>query len=170
MDGGLAPAARFTTGFQPEIVPSSVAKIKAAAWPAGVPLFSRKSVGLPLNTTPVGADCVPAGAKPGGGTVMKFPEAPPDSVKMLAGFPVPVNRLEVPELLLPIQKGLPARAGVVEERVSPQGFFRLGSMVGAIPTMSETRFVCLYCCACVTDGSKKSEKAKTGRNFQDLSI
>src|SRR3977135_2246798 len=127
----------FTAGFQPEIVPSSVAKINTAGFPAGVPLPSRKSVGLPLNTTPVGVDCVPAGAKPGGGTMTKFPGTPPASVKMLRGLPSPLKRLEVPELLLPIHQGLP------ELRVSPQGFFRLGSIVGAFPAMLETRSVSL---------------------------
>src|SRR5882724_941221 len=115
----------FTAGFQPEIVPSSVAKIKTASFPAGVPLSSRKSVGLPLNTTPVGVDCVPAGAKPVGGTTTKFPATPPASVKILTGLPVPLNRLEVPELLLPIHQEL---------RVSPQGFLRLGSTRTVVPS------------------------------------
>src|SRR5260370_800807 len=49
----------LTAGFQPEMVPSSVAKMKMACLPGA----RRKSVGLPLKTTPVGADCVP-GANP----------------------------------------------------------------------------------------------------------
>src|SRR5436190_21525335 len=56
--------------------------------------------------------------------------------------------------------------GLPEERVRPQGFFRLGSNVGAIVAMLETRFVCLECCAGVTEGSKKSEKTNTVGNFQ----
>ena len=60
MEDGVAPAARLAPGFQPEIVPSSVAKMNAAGKPAGVPLSSRKSVELPLKTTPVGVDCVPS--------------------------------------------------------------------------------------------------------------
>src|SRR2546425_6227779 len=100
-------------------------------------LIQDESLGLPLKTTPVGVDCAP-GAKPGGGTTTKSPGTPPASVKMLMGLPLPLKRLEVPELLLPIHHGLPPG-----ERVSPQGFFRLGSMTGAIPGMSETRFVCL---------------------------
>src|SRR5215469_13222034 len=136
--GGLAP------GFQPEMVPSSVAKIKIACVP-GIPGTSRKSVLLPLKTTPVGADCVP-GAKPGGGTMTKllngllmpFPlESGCGSGKKLAGFPPPSYKVDVPELLLPIHQGLP------EERVRPHGFFRFGSNVGAMPIISETRFVCL---------------------------
>ena len=137
MEGGVAPVARLAPGFQPEMVPSSVTKMKMAGLLAGVPLSKMKSVGLPLKTTPVGVDCAP-GAKPGGGTTTKSPGTPPASVKMLMGLPLPLKRLEVPELLLPIHHGLPPG-----ERVSPQGFFRLGSMTGAIPVMSETRFVCL---------------------------
>src|SRR5882762_10863502 len=70
-EGGLAPAAMLAPGFHPEIVPSSVEKMKRAGRPAGVPLFKRKSVPLPLKTIPVGADWVP-GAKPGGGTITKL--------------------------------------------------------------------------------------------------
>src|SRR5580704_6247186 len=98
--GGLTP------GFQPEIVPSSVAKMKMAALPGA----RRKSVGLPLKTTPVGADCVP-GAKPGGGTV----------TTSALGFPLPSYRVEVPELLFATHQGLP------DDRVRPHGFFKLGS-------------------------------------------
>src|SRR5580704_1184785 len=101
--GGLTP------GFQPEMVPSSVAKMKMAAVP-GVPGTRRKSVGLPLKTTPVGADCVP-GAKPGGGTV----------TTSALGFPLPSYRVEVPELLFATHQGLP------DDRVRPHGFFKLGS-------------------------------------------
>src|SRR5882724_7876363 len=118
----------LTPGFQPEMVPSSVAKMNTDGRPPGMPLSNKKSVRLPLNTTPVGVDCVPAGAKPGGGTTTKFPATPPASVKILTGFPAPLKRLEVPELLLPIHQGLP------EERVSPQGFLRLGSTRTAVPS------------------------------------
>jgi hypothetical protein len=45
------------------MVPSSVAKMKMAGFPDGVPLSRRKSVALPLNTVPVGVDSVPGGAK-----------------------------------------------------------------------------------------------------------
>src|SRR6266446_6131095 len=54
----------FCPPFQPEMVPSSVAKMKWADVP-GVPGTVRKSVGLPLKTTPVGVDVVPAGEPPG---------------------------------------------------------------------------------------------------------
>jgi hypothetical protein len=54
------------------MVPSSVAKMKMAGFPDGVPLSRRKSVGLPLNTMPVGVDGVPGGVKAGGGTTTKL--------------------------------------------------------------------------------------------------
>src|SRR5882724_7830441 len=118
----------FTVGFQPEMVPSSVAKMNTAGRPAGVPLSNKKSVGLPLNTTPVGVDCVPAAAKPGGGTTTKFPATPPASVKILTGLPAPLSRFEVPELLFPTHQG------PLELRVSPQGFLRLGSTRTVVPS------------------------------------
>ena len=43
----------------------------------------------------------------------------------------------MPELLLATHQGPP------ELRVIPHGFFKLGSIVGAMPVMSETRLVCL---------------------------
>src|SRR6266446_2124372 len=123
----------FCPPFQPEMVPSSVAKMKWADVP-GVPGTVWKSVGLPLKTTPVGVDVVPAGEPFGGGTVtLPVP-------LMRTAPPVPVERADVPELLLATHQGLPPG-----ERVSPQGFFRLGS-VGfgvEIEARFETRFVCL---------------------------
>src|SRR5262249_21981905 len=107
-----------------------------AGLPVGVPLSSRKSVALPLNTMPVGAACVPGGAKPGGGTTTKLLVLWLASTKMLIGFPFPSSNVEVPELLLEIHHGLPPG-----ERVSPQGFFRFGSVWAAIPGMSEMRFI-----------------------------
>src|SRR5260370_31365292 len=92
--GGLAP------GFQPEMVPSSVAKMKIACVP-GLPGTRRKSV-LPLKTTPVGADWVP-GAKPGGGTVTI--SGPPFCFGG-EGLPLPSSRVEVPELLFSTQQRL----------------------------------------------------------------
>src|SRR6266446_2308600 len=152
-EGGLAPAATLAPGFHPEMVPSSVEKTKRAGKFAGVPLFKRKSVGLPLKTTPVGADWVP-GEKPGGGTMTKLLNGlliplPLESgcgsaAKMFTGFAVggvPAGAVEgggmiaysvdVPELLLPTHHGLP-----FGERVSPQGLSRLGSVSGALPTDS----------------------------------
>src|SRR5438270_1225093 len=138
--GGLTP------GFQPEMVPSSVAKMKMACLPGA----RRKSVGLPLKTRPVGADWVP-GAKPGGGTVTT--SGPPLSF-VGCGFPLPSYRVDVPELLLATHQGL-----LPVLRVSPQGFLRLVSrrtlVLSALSgwEMSETKFFCLSCCADVTAGN-----------------
>src|SRR5258708_14883887 len=93
--GGLTP------GFQPEMVPSSVAKMKIACVP-GLPATRRKSV-LPLKTTPVGADWVP-GAKPGGGTVTT--SGPPFC---FGGkwVPLPAERGQGPELVFAHTPTLP---------------------------------------------------------------
>src|SRR5258707_14134840 len=56
-----------TTGFQPEIVPSSVLKMKRAG-PEAAPLETAKPLVL-LKTTPVGAGTVPARLPLGGGIV-----------------------------------------------------------------------------------------------------
>src|SRR5260370_13549085 len=120
--GGLTP------GCQPEMVPSSVAKMKMACLPGA----RRKSVGLPLKTTPVGADCVP-GANPGGGTVTT--SGPPFCFGG-KGLPWPSYSVEVPELLLPTQKAL------LEERGRPHGFFRFGAHRSALPLMAGNRFRC----------------------------
>src|SRR5215469_4990980 len=71
IEGGLPPAGILSIGFQPEIVPSSVAKMKTAGLPGGVPLSRIKSLGLPLKTMPVGVAAAP-GVKPGGGTITKL--------------------------------------------------------------------------------------------------
>src|SRR5215469_17334640 len=84
------PAGMLTAGFQPEIVPSSVAKMKRAGWPAGVPLLRRKSLGLPLKTMPVGVAAAP-GVKPGGGTITKLSNVlPGGSGKKVAGITLPL--------------------------------------------------------------------------------
>jgi hypothetical protein len=92
---------------------------------------------------PVGVDRVPAAAKPGGGTTTKLLMLPLASAKMFWGFPLPLFRVDVPELLLAIHHGLPiAPLGcTVGERVSPHEFLRLGSVWAAIPGRSEMRFV-----------------------------
>src|ERR1700686_78381 len=120
------------------MVPSSVAHMKTAGLPAGLPLVRRKSVGLPLYTMPVGVDGVPGLANPGGRTTTKLLVLPLASTKILMGLPLPSSRVEVPGLLLAIPHGLP-----VGERVKPQGFFRLGSVLAAMPGMSEMRFFCV---------------------------
>src|SRR5215472_12419500 len=140
IEGGFAPWATSAWAFQPEIVPSSVTKMKTAGRLEGVPLSRMKSVGLPLKTIPVGVAVVPAGAVFGGGTKMKLSNAlPAGSGKKLTGAPFAYT-LETPVPLSLIQKGL------VELRVSPQAFLRLGSTITAEPSefagcvMSDTRF------------------------------
>ena len=59
-----------SAGTHPEIVPSSVEKIKRAT-PAGEPTM--KSLVLPLKMSPVGVLLVPAGEPGGGGTVTISP-------------------------------------------------------------------------------------------------
>src|SRR5260370_23800429 len=139
----MPPGRRFTPGFQPEMVPSSVAKMKTEGLPAGLPLLRRKSNGLPLYTMPVGVDGVPGAAKPGGGTTTKLLVVRLASTAIFWGFPLPSSRVDVPELLLAIHHGLPTIpfGCTVGERVSPQEFFRLGSVWAAMPGMSEMRFV-----------------------------
>ena len=56
-----------TVGFQPEMVPSSVAKIKRLG-PEVVPFVTTKSA-VPLKTWPVGLAVVPGGLPAGGGMV-----------------------------------------------------------------------------------------------------
>src|SRR6266513_401667 len=99
---------------QPEMVPSSVTKMKCA------PPKSE----LPLKTIPVGAD---GGTPPkGGGTVTT------------SGifWPAPVYSVETPVPLSATHQGLVALA------VRPHGLTRSGSVTGARPGISETRLVC----------------------------
>src|SRR5271156_138815 len=64
----------FTPGFQPWIVPSSVAKMKTA----GLPGARRKSVVLPLYNTAVGD---PGAGCPGAlGILTPFPGVPPGAL------------------------------------------------------------------------------------------
>ena len=60
--------AALTAPLRPEIVPSSVAKMKFAL-PDVVPFETMKSLALLLNTWPVGADTKPAG-EPFGGAIV----------------------------------------------------------------------------------------------------
>src|SRR3982074_1146658 len=101
----------------PEIVPSSVSKMKSAGWP------------LTLKVTPFDGATIPVG---------------------VAGFELPVGRATLKEplkapfwsyrvvkplLLSEIQKGLPGIKAI------PQGFTSLGSVLAAIPAVSDTRLV-----------------------------
>src|SRR5260370_15838080 len=122
--GGLTP------GFQPEMVPSSVAKMKIACVP-GLPGTRRKSV-LPLKTTPVGADWVP-GAKPGGGTVTT--SGPPFCFGG-KGVPLRAERVEVPGILFATHQGLPDEVG------RAQRLLKIGPIVRAISLMYAATFTC----------------------------
>src|SRR5689334_10235130 len=110
-----------TPGFQPDIVPSSVANRKIA----GLPAFSLKSL-VKLKTVPVGAD----GGGPfiGGGIVT--------TSGMIA--PVLSYRVERPVPLSDTHQGEP------ELRDSPHALTRLGSTVAVDETELEsvTRSVC----------------------------
>jgi hypothetical protein len=112
-----------TPGFHPEMVPSSVTKINNP----GLPAATAKSV-VPLKTMPLG---VAVSVLPfGGGTVTTNGVAG-------CGFPFASYRVEVPVPLFDTHQGLPLL------RAKPQGFLRLGSVTGAMPSMSETRLVWL---------------------------
>src|SRR3954470_10413877 len=116
----MAEPARFTRRMalvpllQPEIVPSSVSKMKR----------SPKKSEPPLKTTPVGeAGGVPPGCT---GIVTTSGTIPPE----------PLYSVETPVPLSATHHGL------LELRASPQGLTRFGSVVGAIPGTSDTRLVC----------------------------
>src|SRR6266536_1785800 len=99
---------------QPEMVPSSVTKMKRAA-PKSEP---------PLKTIPVGAD---GGTPPtGGGTV----------TTSASFWPAPLYSVETPVPLSATHQGL------VALRARPHGLTRFGSVTGASPGISETRLVC----------------------------
>jgi hypothetical protein len=76
VDGGLAPAATPTLGFQPSIPPFSEAKMKAAGpeWPAAS--CTTKSFGFvsPLDTWPVGAPEAIVTIRPALLTVVAVPD------------------------------------------------------------------------------------------------
>src|ERR1700686_2243433 len=103
--------ARFTPGFQPCTVPSSVTNMKSA----GAPGARRKSVGLPLNITPVG--------DPGGVWLGAFGIFTNSLGEGLIGTrcAAPVASIEynveVPPALLETHQGLP-----VGLETSPQAF------------------------------------------------
>src|ERR1700733_14242970 len=118
----------LTAGFQPWIVPSSVAKMKTA----GLPGARRKLVVLPLYRTAVGD---PGAGWPGAlGILTPFPGVPPGALSAtivtggstgggvcagLAGFkPELLYSVEVPPALFEIHQG------VVGPWTSPQGFSR----------------------------------------------
>ena len=114
--------ARFTEGLHPEIVPSSVAKMKEAL-PECPPWETVKSEAVELKTIPVGA-AGPA-APAGGGMATTRPSF----------VPAPLYSVERPLPLSETQKGL------VDEATIPHGFTRFRSTLAARPGMSETKSV-----------------------------
>src|ERR1700684_3795454 len=117
----------LTAGFQPWIVPSSVAKMKTA----GLPAARRKSVVLPLYRTAVGDPG--AGWLGALGILTPFPGAPPAALSATivtgtstgagvcpAGFsgfkPDVLYSVEVPQALFEIHQG------VVGPWTNPQAF------------------------------------------------
>src|SRR5207253_8088219 len=115
---------RLTFWFQPEMVPSSVAKRKVAG-PDPPPCPITKSL-VPLKTVPDGAD---GPLWPGGAGTVTTRGAPWGN-----GWPVVSYRVETPVTLSPTQKapepGLTAK---------PHGFVRFGSTWGARPETFATR-------------------------------
>jgi hypothetical protein len=129
----------LAAGFHPEIVPSSVAKMKRA----GLPGLSRKSPVL-LDTWPVGVDTVPIGEPAGGGMVTTR------GLPTGKGCPAPLYRVENPAPLSETQKG------EVAEWDIPQGFFRFESVFMARPGISETRLVWTYPAAAAGSARNKT--------------
>src|SRR5712691_207337 len=115
---------RSAAGFQPDIVPSSVAKMKRLG-PAPLLVATTKPL-VPLKTLPVGAAVVPAGLPLGGGIVTTSGTAVPSPLYKVA-TPAPLSDTH--------QK-------VVGPCDRPQGLSRFASVKVARPGMSETRFVC----------------------------
>src|SRR6266487_1352349 len=103
-----------TVGFQPDIVPSSVAKMKRLG-PETPPSVTTKPL-VPLKTLPVGAELVPPA---GGGMVTTSGDAPGDNG--LTGVPFPSYRVDTPVPLSEIHQGL------VELCDRPQGLTRFES-------------------------------------------
>src|SRR6516164_6046884 len=128
---GLAMTAlvKFTFGFQPRIVPSSVAKMKNDL-PDMEPWEITKSF-VALNTMPVG---VPPVGAPGAGIVTTRGEPTGKAC------PFALYRVDTPDPLSETQNG------EVELETRPQGLTRLGSVKRATPAMSETKFTRVYLC------------------------
>src|SRR6266550_5436877 len=116
---------RSTFGFQPAMVPSSVANRKKAG--PELPFFvitkSDEAGSKVLNAWPVGAPTAPAPADGGAGM----------STLSAWGLPSPSYRVAAPAWLSETQIGVPGPTDV------PHGFFRFGSVWAARPGMSETR-------------------------------
>src|SRR5260370_4418765 len=116
-------------GFQPDIVPSSVAKMKRLGPDPPLPVTTKSLV--PLKTLPVGA----AGGVPpvGGGMVTTSGIG---GEPTWSAVPSPLYTVATPAVLSQTHQGL---VGLWD---SPQGFFKFRSVNLAIPAISETRLVC----------------------------
>src|SRR5438874_5895252 len=122
------------------MVPSSVAKMKIAG--TDLPLAETTKLGVPLKTSPVGADCESA-VGPGMVTTR-------GAAGLGAGVPSPRYSVDVPVPLLAIQTGL------VSEKAIPHAFTRWGSVRSATPAISETRLTRRYSCARAAAPAKES--------------
>src|SRR5438552_4001634 len=111
-------------GFQPEIVPSSVAKMKRLGPDALAPETTKSLV--PLKTFPVGAELVP----PSGGGIVTTSGEPTGK-----GVSSPRYSVDTP---LPLSE---THQGLVGPCDRPQGLTRFRSVTPAIPGMSETKLV-----------------------------
>src|SRR5204862_1073169 len=105
-----------TSGFQPRIVPLSVAKRNTDGSEA--PLWLTTNPDVPLKTVPVGA--------------------PLTLTISGSGWPEPSYSVDVSVPLFATHHG------VVGPDTRPHAFFRLGSVVAATPGLSETSLVILY--------------------------
>src|ERR1700745_3963808 len=123
----MTACAWSTLGFQPAMVPSSVAKRKKAG--PDLPFFeitkSDEAGSNVLKACPVGAPTAPSPADGGAGI----------STLSACGLPAPSYRVAAPAWLSDTQIGLPGPTEV------PHGFFRFGSVCAARPGMSDTRVV-----------------------------
>jgi hypothetical protein len=93
---------------------------------AGLPGANKKSVGLPLNMTPVG--------DPGAGCLGAFEIVTTRGTILASPIESIAYKVEVPPALLDTHQGL------VGVETNPQAFCKLESVTGA-PLVLETRFV-----------------------------
>src|SRR5438876_3685365 len=124
----MIACALSTFGFQPAIVPSSVAKRTKAGpeLPFSEMTKSGEAGSKVLKAWPVGAATAPTPAEGGAGI----------ATTRGCGLPAPSYSVATPAWLSDTQIGLRGPTEV------PHGFFRFGSVWAARPGMSETRFVC----------------------------
>src|SRR5438128_1561162 len=118
----LSAATTMGAPLNPEIVPSSLAKMKRAGLGLPVPPLLTTKPAPPLNTMPVGALWLPPA---------------PGTVKIAGMAPVPtLYSVERPVPLSEIHHG------DVGLDASPQAFTRLASWWSARPATSDTKLCC----------------------------